>query len=321
MIKKIVNLLPSETLKNYVFLHNFKFTEKDLLKFIDEYSPYLDVKLSLFKSAAELFCDKQTKLQAEKLIAFQKNALEIFKTCAEDEVYETDIKCSPYDSGETYITKTYEGALELIKKYLKYYGDIAKEDENSYYTIVKKSASVPKKPSDFSYKKNIIGDRAECVLGKGLRVKRVDNYKSGYEYGLCRGKDCDDCRHVCVKMHCPAYPPFLEKYSLVAYKPPFPPCFMDRRLRQGDLDIRYGVFLYDMNEVDNDSYVLDLTDNPYIKDRTADKKEADGYYHVYDAHCHPDLAEIFVPDKCDVPGEIYGDYLYTVDVLKKLEEE
>ena len=72
-----------------------------------------------------------------------------------------------------------------------------------------------------------------------------------------------------------------------------------------------------MEKCDNDSYVINL-DNEYIKNRKVDYLDENGCYMVYVEYSHPSYADIFKPNLAG--GELYDDYLYAVEELKKIED-
>lgn len=314
---KIVKLLPSQDLKTAVKAQGFTFKERDLLKLIDLYAPTFVDKLKLFGEAA-VFSEKGNIAHAKKLILFNERKYDKFMTPSADEVYEVDIKCDPLDNEGTYIVRTFEDALATIRAFLKYYKDVgARDKEWSSYTVTKKTVGAPSRPKDIWDK---IGETGSCTLGKGLKIKSVDA-KGLYTEFPC-AHYCDRCKHECISTHEIEYPAFLEKYELVAFS-----TGEYRRTGNGAhssyTDIEYGINSFGMDKAGYNvgcACVVEL-DNEYIKQRKADQKDENGYYRVYDSHCHPEFAEIFKPDPSELPKELYEDYLYAVEVLKKIDEE
>ncbi|MDE7213221.1 MAG: hypothetical protein K2N42_01420 [Anaeroplasmataceae bacterium] len=305
--KKIVELLPSKTLKDYVSTNDFHFQEKDLLKFIIDYAKTFSQKLSLLEAAATLFQDKENKIHAKKLIQFHQKMYDEFMQTSDDAVYEIEIHCNPDDASEkNYIVKTFEDVLILIRNYWKCYGEYgAKDNILSKYIITKKTCFPPKKPSDLDRK---VGEFGYSELGHKLVIKDVMMYTDNTEFGKCKGKICQqDCKKICISAYEINYPPFLKKYELVAYKEDW-----------AQTQPLYGILVSDLNKYCNDSEVV-LLDNPYIKNRDAFSKDEDGYFNIYIYHDHPAYAILYRPNLDEVDKGILEDYHYAVEALKKIE--
>ncbi len=306
---KIISLLPSKDLINCIKTEKFIFGEEELLQFINDYAPDFNQKLELLKEAAIVFCNKEARVHAKKLIAYHENAYAKFMRADENCVYEIKIKCLPDDADEeTLLIKTFQDAIEMIKSWLKCYKDVgARDNKLSRYTIVKKTITMPRYPRDIYRGK--VGELGECVLGYRFRILNLSMYMQGNEMH-CKGGDCDDCKRPCIDHFMPRFPHFLKKYDLVAY-------YSDKLNHPNK--IIYGIFVLDMEECDNDTYFLHL-ETEYIKKRKIDFRDEDGFYRVFDAHSHPSYAELFKPDITNVPKEIYEDYLYAVEELKKIDD-
>lgn len=308
--KKVISLLPSKDLIKCVNEQRFIFGEEELLKFINDYAHSFDEKLALFEEAATVFTDKQAVRHAKKLIDFNRKNFDGFMREDADCVYEITIKCQPDDADEdTLITKSFPDTVEMIKSWLKCYYDVgAKDNKFARYTVVKKTTTLPKRPSDIY--NNKVGTLGKCVLGHRFKILDLDLYKPGNEINCKANADCDECKTPCVGFTSPHFPHFLKKYDLVA--------FQSNRLLN-PREISYGILGSDMDEYDDNSYVIDI-DNEYIKDRNIDYKNKDGWYYVYVAHCHPSYAKLFKPDPDSVPKQIYDDYVYAVEGLKRLDD-
>ena len=309
---KIINLLPSADLKKCIKEQNYTFGEKELLKFIAEYSPAYEVMLNLIKEAEQKFCDKKARAHAKKLYGFKARMYGEFMRAGGGFIYDIKFLFPHFDGGQdddTYVAKNFDDALEYIRFYAKYYYKKG-ERKGMRATVSKKSLTVPKRGSDFDkYRAGTVG---KCVIDEKLNVIYLDMYDFGHEVPCTRGIYCccDDCRR-CIDVISPHYPHFIKKYDLVAY-------YDDLRYRPDS--IKYGVFCADMEQYDDESYVCLLESNEYVQNRNGDYIDENGYYRIYDDHWHPPLAEIIKPAPEDVPEKVYEDYLYAVECLKKLEE-
>lgn len=96
-------------------------------------------ELYLLEEAAQEFSDKSVVLHAKKLIKYRKKSFDEFMTPSDDCIYGAEPYCNPDEHEESYIVKTFDDAIVMIKNYLKYYRDIGVKDNiNSRYNILKK---------------------------------------------------------------------------------------------------------------------------------------------------------------------------------------
>ena len=294
-------------MRNYVLFNHFEFKEKDLLKIILNYAPTFDKKLKLFEEAAHSLSDKKMRILAEKRIDYENRQYSAFMQPSPDTVYQIKIKT---DTEETFITKTFDDAVTLIKGFLKYYEIKGEERSSARYTLTKMTTNPPAKPSDFSYKYSKIGSIGECVLNDKFQIIYLDMDNFGLEVKCKANTDCEECDRCIDNMFSTRFPHFLKPHDLVAY---YDDWIYDPK------HLTYAVFDFDMEECDYDSRVITLEDNPYIQNRNGDFQDENGYYRVYDAHEHPSCFKIIKPDIQDVPQNILDDYHYAVAVLKKIE--
>ncbi len=314
---KIIALLPSADLRAAVKNGNHVFSETDLLKFIDDYAPSFNKKIELFDLAAEVFSDKETKYHAKKLAEHCRKTYDYFATPSDDAVYVIQSRSS-FDGGrcvETLVNKTLDDALVTLQTCARRDKRDMSEGEFYKYEIKKHSTVCVRKYND-SY----VAELCSCKWDPKLGIVSIDNWGMKNEFGV----DCNTCKrkHVCLQSHEVKYPAFLQPYDLVAYKTDgFTPIEYNKygtAIRH--TDIAYGVLCCDMTRDDNNisSYVVCL-DSKCVKERRADEKTEDGYHMIYFDHDHPQYAELYKPNRDEVPNSIYADYLYAVDELKKID--
>lgn len=317
---KIISLLPSADLRAAVKNGTHVFSETDLLKFIEGYAPSFDKKIELFDLAAEVFSDKETKYHAKKLAEHRRKAYDYFATPSDDSVYVIHSRCS-CDGGncpEIFVNKTLDDALATLKVWSRGNRRVVDDEYNEYYKyeIRKHSTTRTRKYKELY---DTVGERCRCKWDPKLGIVDIDAWRIKNEFGV----DCNTCKrkHVCLDSHEVKYPPFLQPYDLVAYKTDgFTPIEYNKYgMAIRHTDVAYGVLCCDMTRDDNNisSYVICL-DSKYVKERRADEKTEDGDYMIYFDHDHPQYAELFKPNRSDVPDSIYADYLYAVDELKKI---
>ncbi len=306
---KVIKLIPSDTLKEFLKTSKFKFKEKDLLVIINDYSRNFNEKIQLLEEAINCIEDKDVVFHAKKLIQSHSDNYDCFMRPSDDCVYEINIITDDdFPEDRQFVAKTFQDALTLIKLYNKEYEDGYVPNSKAgtliggkyvYYKIFKSTAIAPKKPSDIH---NKVGRRGECLLGKRLEIIDVNMYDYGdRDLYNCKNKDCDECKNKCIFMHNIKFPAFLQQYQLVAFK---------------HYRICYGVMLYKMQDNDNDSYIIFLDDNDFIANRK--KLQGKDDYRIIEAHCHPSYCEIYKPNREDVPDDIYENYLFAVKIFKEL---
>lgn len=311
---KIVKLIPSDTLKEFLKGSKFRFQEKDLLAIINEYSKDYNEKISLLQEVIDCIEDKSVVFHAKKLIELHSQYHDEFIRAADCFAYDiTIIEDDNFLEERHFVTKTFEDALTLIKCYNRHYSDLLCmnvkqgtliDGKYVYYKILKCTTVAPKKPSDIH---KWVGNIGECLLGKKLEILDVRTYTlSITDIYKCKNKDCDeDCKSQCINMyqHYIKFPSFLEQYQLVAYDE------WDKT--------KYGILPYVMREGEDDSYVIDLEDNDFITNREVLTSLDD--FRIFDAHWHPSFFDIYLPSREDIPDYIYENYLYALEILKKLD--
>ena len=309
--KKIIKLIPSADLKNFVLESGFRFNDKDLLRIILNYAPTFDKKLVLFEEASQALDDKRMRGLAKKRIAFEKRQYDSFMQPSENIVYAIKIKTDDYGE-DNFITKTFVDAVELIKNFVKYYEVKGEERACARYTLTKMTTNVPQKPGDFSYKHCKIGNLGECVLDGKYNIIYLDMYHFGLEVTCKSGVDCDECNRCINYMFGTRFPHFIKKYDLVAY--------YDNLLYKPK-HLTYAIFDFDMEKCDCDSRVINIEDNPYIQNKNAEYQDEEEYYRIYDDHDHPSYFEIIKPSLESVPQKVLDDYNYAVPMLKSIEKK
>lgn len=309
--KKVIKLIPSVDLRNYTLLNDYQFSEKDLLKIILEFSPTFNERLKLFEEASRLMCDKNMRMLAKKRLDFEKRQYAAFIQASPDTVYQIEIKTEPSAADEdSYITTTFGEAVELIKRFIRYYNIKAKELLNARYTIKKKTTTLPSKGSDFFNDK--VGTIGKCILNNKFDILDLETRNSSRKEIACKkGMICDDCMR-CIEETVTHFPNFLKRHDLVGY-------YDD--LKYNPSHLTYGIFDCDIQNDDTFSLIVLIEDNRYIKTRNAEYQDENGYYRVYDAHTHQSYFTIIQPDLKDVPQNILDDYNYALKILKKIEAD
>lgn len=303
---KVIRLIPSLSLKDYVLKTGYKFNEKELLKIILEYSPTFAKRLEFFEAASHVFSDREMCALAKKRLKYDRNQYNAFMQSDSNCVYEVEMIFYPGAPKEdTYILTTFEDVVTLVNHFVKYYNVKACKRRSARYIVRKKTTLAPLKPSDLDLK---IGTLGICILDEHFDIVMLHMYNArGSEVACKRGAMCSDCQR-CIDMTEPHFPHFIKKYDLVA--------FYDNLILDPS-HITYGIFCGDM-EKDDYPYVI-LLDSEYITQRNIYCRGDNGYYCVYIDHSHPLYFEIYKPSVEDVPKNILDDYYYAAENLRIME--
>ena len=310
---KVVGLIPSRSLKEHIARHGHTFGEKDLLKIILDHAGTFDARIAMFDEAARVLSDAELRRLAKKRRDVEANKHRTFMQPSPDEIYYIELKfpprlgrdCMPDD---TLAARTFDDAVEIVKRYVKYYECSAAERRGARYTLRKMTVALSKKPSDFYKSKT--GEIGRCVLDGKYEILDLDMYAAKREVPCAKDKLCDECNR-CIEVTAPRFPHFLQPYDLIGY-------YDD--IVNNPTHMTYGIFDCDMEKCDDDTHVALLETNKYIVERNIDYRDENGYYRVYDAHTHPSYCEIEKLDPADVPPKIAELYRYAADGLRKIEE-
>ncbi|MDE5856377.1 MAG: hypothetical protein K2H06_04945, partial [Anaeroplasmataceae bacterium] len=130
---KVVALLPSITIKNYVKENDFTFRDCDLFNIIKEYADYFDERLDLLKQSLEFITDPQVKKHIKQFIKEEYWSLEYFLHLEPNYVYDVEIS-----ENERYLAPTFEAVKSTIQSYWKCYKKFHKETKDTTCRISKR---------------------------------------------------------------------------------------------------------------------------------------------------------------------------------------
>lgn len=213
MLNSIIDLLPSQTLKEKIKECNYPFSEVDLLCMIIGYAPTFEKRLDLLTS----FAQTASPENAGRTMEFVKWQKEIFRSFCEDSagsIYELHVKYAPDgDGGERYICASYEAALKYIDLYYDEYSDVgAMETEKTRYKIVKRRIYTGDGEQGFCE-----DEKAVCWLGQNKTVLSVIDSTQFTPDGDC-DSDCGECTKLCNwRMEEILFPCFLHDRDVVTY--------------------------------------------------------------------------------------------------------
>jgi len=318
---KVVNLIFSKSLIKVIKETHFQPSDLDILKIIHDFSNTFEQKIQLYNQAKLVFTEKKSIKHAEKLIRFETRNYEEFIKYVDNIVFDTKIRTNPKNREESFLAKTYEGALSTILCYNKTYRSLGTKDNIlSRYTISKRSVVDPVKPSDIE-KSDELG---ECILGYKLKAKSFSMYNINNEYSDRPLSERELNKHIPLYSHYVNFPSFLSKFDLVAYKPEWEEYHINNSIESHTIRpvnyMIYGIYYYTHDFDEYSDAMIFMLNCSYVQNRTMDQKDEYGRYAFYMDHDNIDYGRIDKVELSEAPKEIMEDYLYAVQYVKKLEK-
>ncbi|MGM9637147.1 MAG: hypothetical protein ACI3YK_04075 [Eubacteriales bacterium] len=237
----IIELLPSQSLKNKIRKENYRFSEIDLLNIIYGYAPTFDRRTELLHDFSGTASPEIAQC-AREYAEWQQRVFKCFCEESDGCIYELHMKVTPDECDERSICASYEAALNRIDWFFDEYH--TKETEKSGYKIVKRRIYTGNAGQAFD------NDRAgECLLGPNKVVLSVDDDRQPSPYADCNGI-CMDCSRICP--HC---------YDEILF-----PCFTHDRdiVKYTDYEGRehFGVCFQKDEEPTDSIYIIPLDSDP-----------------------------------------------------------
>ena len=137
--KKIINLIPSLSMKEEIVKTKHHFTDLELLAMIDKFENIFSKRIYLYNQAKKVFNDKKILSFINRYIKKElKKYEELINNINESEIYEVFIRSNPNSYEEHYLCPTYESCFNTIINFYKCYKDFAEVTELSEFTIQKR---------------------------------------------------------------------------------------------------------------------------------------------------------------------------------------
>lgn len=281
MTNEIINLLPSQKLKDRIREAGHVFTETELLYIISMYAPSLDRKLDMLSRFAEI-ASPEAADAARRFMRWYKDNLKAFFDKSDDVVYkvkiwEDTVPCR-FDEDFNFICASYEAALKGIDAYYKEYADIgAVETPNARYKIIKKHLFTGNESEEDGFPDYL----GECWLGEGKILIEADDDSVPYDFS-----DEDDAISP-YDAYDIAVPDIIRNRDIVLYE-------------SGNKAKRYGVILeHEPEELSNHLFAVPLDSN-YIKHHDFEEAWRD--------HDHPYAHGAIVVAPDELPEEMRENY-------------
>lgn len=279
---KVVDLIPSSTLKNKINSINHIFTDVELFVLINNLSHTYDQQLNLLNELFATILDNKLKEAIQQHIDMKANEFNFFKSESESCFYDIQAMETSYN-GANYCCRLYKDINNFIKLYTKLLG---KKYANLKY-IVKKREFIDYKATKDLLKEELYCDSyGECEFDRTGKLLKVSIWQ--IEDTRCDQNNCDNCNRICFKNIEINYPSFLDNHELVLY-----PDRYDEQV--------YGIIFTDnMNHYVSQAYIHPL-DATYL-----DRQEYDT---GFNSHVHIDYTHIEKADFDKAPKLIKKNYL------------
>ena len=133
--KQIVELIPSQTMKNAIKENNHKFTDIEYTKLVIEFSTSWKNKLNLLNTIKDNTDIKNLIDYIESYVISEVNAYNDFIKKEDEYVYDVIMDCRSENS-ERYLCPTYDSILIVIKNYIENYKNFLEDDDLGHIEIV-----------------------------------------------------------------------------------------------------------------------------------------------------------------------------------------
>jgi hypothetical protein len=211
----IVKATCSKSLQNAIRASRFRVVDFDLLLLAYKHAPDFAKRLELLRLIGTGTDDAFIRKQARRCVAFEEKKYKCFAESEPDCFFEVKIKSEPNAYEESYLAKTYQGALDKARLFCKRYK--VKFNAGSRITIEKRRAA------DDASLKEFDEDWQGCARFKGdMVLTDIDHQKlrdNLLNKTFCQGKcpRAPECERQCFTWTKPKLPPFPSHKDIVCY--------------------------------------------------------------------------------------------------------
>lgn len=281
---RIVNLIPSEDLRNLIKSTEYQLTDIALLATVYHCAPDFASRIEHLQMLESTFTG-ELKAYAARIIETQNQMMDMFLRSETGVAFELHIKETPDAYDATYLCGSFDAAMKMIPLFYREYG--SSENTLSRYRIVKRRIFSAKEGEVFS--EDHLG---EAVLLPGGIIQSVE--MNGFCAENCDGL-CVDCERYCVHRQDVLYPGFTNHADAVKY-------------RKYDGSVGFGVIHQWGDDPTNECYIIPLN------------SEQVRYHDFANAHyAHEHIPSVFVEriSADSLSGEMRKDYLAYCAFLKE----
>lgn len=281
---RIIDLIPSESLKSKMRELGFRLSDKDLLSLAFQYAPDYETRLRLL-TLLEKDLNGPLKDYAARLLRVQRRMLEDFRKSDAGTVFELYIQETPDAYEEKYLCASCADALAMIPLFYQAYE--GKEQPCSRYTVKKRrvlSASA-------GFAEDELG---VMELLPGPKLASVELFAFNHAAEDCDGS-CLDCERCCVHRWDTVFPCFVGHGDAVKYT-------------EGSGKTHFGIAFSQKDAPTEAVYVIPLD---------SDEVRLHDFENVHRCHTHvlSPLAERI--DAAELPEPLRADYEACRDYMMK----
>ena len=301
--KKIINLIPSNTVKKEIYKQNHKFSDLELVQIIIEFAPTWNQMIEHLINIKNNINDIKIIKYIDEYISVEKKKYEMLVSNDADYVYEVDM--FPGSPGDKYLCPNYESTYITIKTYEETYKEFIDVKTNNNIFINKCRVAVRSNPNDIDE----IDDPVYAILNFKKEIIRI--YSNLYEISLE------------LEINPIKYPNIFKAGDLVYVDTKMFPQYeltFGNYYNEYDKNKRFGINSFDNikkfgEEVDECCF-LDLS-SEYVEYRKIEINNND-YCDYLMCHIHLDFGYLEKAKLEELPNKIYNDYKYVIETLNNL---
>ena len=304
--KEIINLIPSKTLKDEIYMREHKFSDLELAQIVIEFaSTWKEMMDYLFKLKKEI---KEAKVveYISQYIEIEQKQYELLVTNDSNYVYEVDMY--PGSPGDKYLCPSYESSYITIESYEKAYKEFIDNRVKNNIIISKCKVATRENPEDIDEG----DDPVYAVLNSNKEIKRIYSHLQDV-----------DIEAIGIEINSIKYPDCFKEGDLVYIDTENFPEFNLSSYNyyiEFDENKRYGINSFDNikkfgEEVDECCF-LDLS-SEYVEYKKIENNKK-GYCEYLMDHMHIDFGYLEKAKLKELPNKIYEDYKYVVETLNNL---
>ena len=306
--KQIIELIPSQTMKNAIKEYNHRFTDLEYVQLVEQFAKSWHSKLNLLNEIKENINNKDIISYIEAYVKSEHNAYDKFIKKEENYVYDIIMDCISNHDKERYLCISFDSIMKIIDSYRENFKEVINEDDFKHIKITKRKISTWDTPQEIDEVGNI-----DVYLNENMEMHYIydDNYIDPEDYNL--------------NMNAIKYPTIFKAGDLV---------YIDKNkheLQVGNYtdyyysiskDKIFGIVGINQNEVYEDGdidvcYFLNLS-NQYVYFKSIGLNELQ-YVNYLDCHSHIDFGYIEKVNLNEIHSKIIEDYEYAKAKLIEFE--
>lgn len=305
--KQIINLIPSQTIKNAIYEQNYKFNDLEYVQIVMEFSNSWKRRLDLLNSIKENIDSRDIISYIEAYVKSEINAYNKLIEKEDNYVYDVITNYQLNYDGERYLCSSFDSIMKVIDSFKENYREFSDVDILKHIKLIKRKISNWETPQEIDTYSDI-----DVYFNKNEEINYI-------YYG-----DYIDPEDYNLNMKAIKYPTIFKAGDFV---------YIDKSKYNHQVrnytdyyylisrDKIYGIIGFDQNIVDEEgdidiSYFLNLSDE-FVYHRTIGKTEQQ-YINYLGSHEHIDFGYIEKVNLNDVHSEIKEDYEYTKAKLIEL---